>query len=439
MEALLKVARRHPLTEWTGRIVGVSATTVEASGPLMRLGDVCRIESDSGGPGLDAEVVGLRPGRVVLMPFGAAQGIGLDDVVRKSDGRASVPVGPGLAGRVIDAFGAPLDGLPPPRCERLAPLRQVAPNPLARPPVDRVMVTGVRCIDAFLSLGRGQRVGIFAGSGVGKSTLLAMLARGVQADINVVALVGERGREVREFIENHLGEEGLRRSVVVVATSDQPAVLRARAALTATAVAEYFSGQGRHVFLMMDSVTRHAMARREIELAAGQPPTARGYTPGVFADIPALCERAGTDPSGGSITAAYTVLVEGDDHNEPVADCLRATLDGHIVLSRELAHAGHFPSIDVLQSVSRLASGLVDPAQAALVGAAREAMATFDRYREMVEMGLYKAGANPDLDAAQVLVQRLTPFLRQAMGDVSEPASTWQALQQALAATGAAR
>jgi flagellum-specific ATP synthase len=267
---------------------------------------------------------------------------------------------------------------------------------------------------------------------------MGMLARSVASDINVVALIGERGREVREFLESHLGEEGLRRSVVVVATSDQPAVVRARAAQTATAIAEHLRAQGRHVFLMMDSITRYAMARREIELAAGQPPTARGYTPGVFSEIPALCERAGTAASGGSITAVYTVLVEGDDHNEPVADTLRATLDGHIVLTRELAHEGHFPSIDVLQSISRLAAGMASPEQARLQAAARGALATHARYREMIDMGLYREGTNPELDRARALVARLQPFLRQQVGEACGLDATWKAFAGAVAAGGRA-
>ena len=428
MNALLDVARHHPLTRWTGRVLGVAGPTVEASGPLMRLGDSCEIRSGSGGASIDAEVIGLKTGRVVLMPFGSPIGIGLDDIVVPGPAHATVAVGADMTGRVVDAFCAPLDGKPAWTCEARVPLRPAPINPLTRPPVLDPLPTGVRVIDSLLTLGRGQRVGIFAGSGVGKSTLMGMLARSVRSDVNVVALIGERGREVREFLDSHLGELGLARSVVVVATSDQPAVVRARAAQTATAIAEHFRSQGRHVFLMMDSITRYAMARREIELAAGQPPTARGYTPGVFSEIPALCERAGTSDSGGSITAVYTVLVEGDDHNEPVADTLRATLDGHVVLTRELAHEGHFPSIDVLQSISRLASGMATAEQARLQSAVRGAMATFARYREMIDMGLYREGSNPELDRARELVARLQAFLRQQVNEASALDATWQAL-----------
>ena len=428
MNALLDVARHHPLTRWTGRVLGVAGPTVEASGPLMRLGDSCEIRSACGGTSIDAEVIGLKTGRVVLMPFGSPIGIGLDDTVVPGPAHATVPVGAGMTGRVVDAFCAPLDGQPAWNCEARVPLRPAPINPLTRPPVVDPLPTGVRVIDSLLTLGRGQRVGIFAGSGVGKSTLMGMLARSVRSDVNVVALIGERGREVREFLDAHLGELGLARSVVVVATSDQPAVVRARAAQTATAIAEHFRSQGQHVFLMMDSITRYAMARREIELAAGQPPTARGYTPGVFSEIPALCERAGTADSGGSITAVYTVLVEGDDHNEPVADTLRATLDGHVVLTRELAHEGHFPSIDVLQSISRLAGGMATAEQARLQSAVRGAMATFARYREMIDMGLYREGSNPELDRARELVARLQAFLRQQVNEASSLEATWQAL-----------
>jgi flagellum-specific ATP synthase len=285
----------------------------------------------------------------------------------------------------------------------------------------------------LLPLGRGQRMGIFAGSGVGKSTLLSMLARDVKADVNVIALIGERGREVREFIEKHLGPEGLKRSVVVVATSDQPALVRTRAAYAATTIAEYFRDQGKQVLLMMDSVTRFAMARREIGLAAGEPPTARGYTPSVFSDIPALCERCGTSDSGGSISALYTVLVEGDDFNEPVSDILRATLDGHIMLSRELAHEGHFPAIDVLQSISRLAGDLVSREEQQLMSGVVELLAVYERNRQMVEMGAYRAGSNPAVDRAIHLFPQLRAVLRQSVHDTSSRRDTLLQLRRVVA------
>jgi flagellum-specific ATP synthase len=318
-----------------------------------------------------------------------------------------------MLGRVLNAFGEPLDGKPAPATGESRPLRAAPLNPMQRPPVREVLETGVRAIDAFLTLGQGQRLGIFAGSGVGKSTLLGMVARNVKADVNVIALIGERGREVREFVDKHLGASGLARSVVIVATSDLPALARARAAYAATATAEYFRDQGKRVLLTMDSVTRFAMARREIGLSAGEPPTARGYTPSVFAELPELCERCGTAPSGGSITALYTVLVEGDDFNEPISDILRATLDGHIVLSRRLAHEGHYPSIDVLQSTSRLFADLAVRDERELAATVTEHLALHERNRAMVDIGAYKTGGNPQLDRTLEVMPALQRYLRQ--------------------------
>lgn len=434
MNHLADIARLTPLTRWTGEVIGVRSATVEA-GPLpVRLGDICTIRPPGGREGVDAEVIGLSPGKVILMPCGPSLGIGLGDEVVHGTNSSRVAVSDAVIGRVLDAHGKPLDDSHELLAGTPMPLRPQPLNPMSRPAIERQLCTGVRAIDAFLPIGRGQRVGIFAGSGVGKSTLLGMLARSVQSDVNVVALIGERGREVREFLQHHLGPEGLARSVVVAATSDQPAVVRARAALTATAMAEYFRDQGKNVFLMMDSVTRFAMARREIELAAGQPPTARGYTPGVFAEIPALCERAGTSACGGSITAVYTVLVEGDDHNEPIADTLRATLDGHIVLTRELAHEGHYPAIDIMQSVSRLASALLADDDLRAQDSARKSMAVFRRYREMIEMGLYKRGSHPEVDAAQDAVARIDEFLKQSTGESVALDDTRRALRELVAA-----
>ena len=434
MTTLLDIARHAPLTRWTGQVIGVRSATVEASALPVRLGDICSIRSKATNSSVDAEVIGLSPGKVVLMPCGPSLGIGLGDEVVHGSNSSRIAVSDAVIGRVLDAHGAPLDEGPPLLAGVPMPLRPQPLNPMSRPSIERRLATGVRAIDAFLPIGCGQRIGIFAGSGVGKSTLLGMLARSVESDVNVVALIGERGREVREFLHQHLGETGLARSVVIAATSDQPAVVRARAALTATAMAEFFRDQGKKVFLMMDSVTRFAMARREIELAAGQPPTARGYTPGVFAEIPALCERAGTAESGGSITAVYTVLVEGDDHNEPIADTLRATLDGHIVLTRELAHEGHYPSIDIMQSVSRLAGALLSGEDLRSQDLARRSMAVFQRYREMIEMGLYKRGSNAEVDDAHDAVLRLREFLRQPTGEIAVLEETRKRLRQLVAA-----
>ncbi|SFG88733.1 flagellum-specific ATP synthase [Duganella sp. CF458] len=427
----LDAVQRAPLVERQGKVAAIAGYSVEAIGPDVTLGEVCEIVPLDAPP-LPAEAVGLHGGRVVLMPYGELRGVGIGDRVRATGRQAGMPVGPALLGRVIDAFGQPLDGGPPPQAAEHRPLQAPPINPLTRPRIGEVLPTGVRAIDTLLPLGRGQRIGIFAGSGVGKSTLLGMLARDVQADINVIALIGERGREVREFVEKHLGPEGLQRSVVVVATSDQPALARTRATQAATVIAEYFRDQGRQVLLMMDSITRFAMARREIGLAAGEPPTARGYTPSVFADIPALCERCGTAESGGSITALYTVLVEGDDFNEPISDIVRATLDGHVMLSRELAHEGHFPAIDVLQSTSRLAGDLASAEELAVMGSAVEQLATYQRNRQMVDMGAYRAGSNPAIDRAMQVYPGLRAVLCQSVHESTPRAEAMARLQRAL-------
>lgn len=415
MEAYLRAVRDTELTRRIGRVLLVSGQSVEATGPDATIGEVCEVELDGGGPSVLAEVVGVKPGRIVLMPYGDTRGIGAGSRIVATGHPPGMRVGSGLLGRVIDAFGTPIDGGPAPVTAEVRSLFAPPINPLTRPRIHQLLETGVRAIDTLLPLGRGQRMGIFAGSGVGKSTLLGMLARDVKADVNVIALIGERGREVREFVEKNLGAEGLTRSVVIVATSDQPALVRTRAAHAATAVAEYFRDQGQQVLLMMDSVTRFAMARREIGLAAGEPPTARGYTPSVFTEIPALCERCGTTDSGGAITALYTVLVEGDDFNEPISDIVRATLDGHIMLSRELAHEGHFPAIDVLQSSSRLATDLTSADEREVMAAAVELLATYERNRQMVDMGAYRAGSNPAIDRAIDAAPRLREVLRQSV------------------------
>lgn len=431
MQAYLSAVRDAVLTRRQGRVTGIAGQSIEALGPDATLGEMCEIVLDTGAP-LLAEVVGMKPGRVVLMPYGEIRGVGVGDTVVATGRQAGVGVGKALLGRVIDAFGKPLDGLAPPRTNATRSLSAEPINPLTRPRITELLESGVRAIDMLLPLGRGQRMGIFAGSGVGKSTLLGMLARDVKADINVIALIGERGREVREFVEKQLGAEGLKRSVVVVATSDQPALARTRAAHVATAIAEAFRDEGRQVLLMMDSITRFAMARREIGLAAGEPPTARGYTPSVFADIPALCERCGTTASGGSITALYTVLVEGDDFNEPISDIVRATLDGHIMLSRELAHEAHFPAIDVLQSTSRLASELVSADDQALMKATIELLSIYERNRQMVDMGAYRAGSNPAIDRAIQLFPDLRGLLRQSVQESTTRADAMTRLRTAL-------
>lgn len=397
----------------TGRVSQFFGLVVESLGPDVYLGELCEIYSRSHGTPISAEVVGLRDGKVLLMPYGELRGISLGSEVIATGKSVHVPIGAHLLGRIIDAFGAPLDGKPLSHAEARYPLYAEPINPLTRTRITQVLETGVKAIDSLLTLGRGQRVGIFSGSGVGKSTLLGMIARNMNADVNVIALVGERGREVREFVEKILGPEGLKRSVVVVATSDQPALVRSRAALTATAIAEYFRDRGRDVVLTMDSVTRFAMAQREIGLSIGEPPTSRGYTPSVFAMLPRLLERGGTSESGGSITALYTVLVEGDDLNDPVADSIRAILDGHIVLSRDLANRNHYPAIDMLASISRL---LPDLADKQALDAAHKVITVLSLYaasKDLIEVGAYRAGTNPKLDKALQLLPELEKFLCQ--------------------------
>jgi flagellum-specific ATP synthase len=431
MRAYVDAMHATQLTQRCGHVTGVNGPSIEARGPDVQIGEVCDVFLGDGTV-LAAEAVGLRGDQVVFMPYGELRGIGVGNRIVATGRPAGIGVGFELLGRVIDGFGAPLDAMAAPRTAQQRSVLAAPVNPLTRPRIGQLLETGVRAIDALLPLGRGQRVGIFAGSGVGKSTLLGMLARDVRADINVIALIGERGREVREFIEKHLGPAGLARSVVVVATSDQSALARTRAALAATAIAEFFRAEGKHVLLMMDSITRFAMARREIGLAAGEPPTARGYTPSVFSDIPALCERCGTDASGGTITALYTVLVEGDDFNEPISDIVRATLDGHIMLSRTLAHEGHFPAIDVLQSVSRLAGDLASAADLQLMAATVESMATFERNRQMIDMGAYRAGSNPAIDEAMQRAPAIRAVLRQSVHASCTRSEALGQLRQAL-------
>jgi flagellum-specific ATP synthase len=421
---------RVELFQRTGWVQQVKGMAIESRGPDASVGELCRIlprgqglmragaSRGEGGSGVLAEVVGLRGGILTLMPFGNMQGVSAGAEVVALGRQSSLGVGPALLGRVIDGFGHGLDQKADPLTPLQRSLHATPSNPMERPRIQQVLQTGVRSLDGLLTLGLGQRVGIFAGSGVGKSTLLGMIAKHVSADINVIALIGERGREVKEFIDKQLGEEGLRRSVVVVATSDQPALARIRAAYAAVTIAEYFRDEGKQVLLTMDSITRLAMARREVGLAAGEPPTARGYTPSVFAELPQLCERCGTAPSGGSITALLTVLVEGDDMNEPVADSLRSILDGHMVLSRHLAHEGQYPAVDVLRSASRLLPDLTSKEEQELIADAIKCLALLDRNRQLVDIGAYEQGANSELDRALKLAPALRRWLRQDEGGV---------------------
>lgn len=415
-----------------GRVSELIGLVVESRGPEAGVGERCEIHVQghrTGRPALQAEVVGFREGRTLLMPLGDASGIAPGQTVVAGGGALQVDVGPELLGRVLDGLGRPIDGRPAPATVARRPVDGPPPDPLSRPPIDTALTLGVRAIDALMPCGRGQRMGIFAGSGVGKSTTLGMMARGTAADVNVIALVGERGREVREFIEHDLGPEGLARSVVVVATSDQPALVRIKAAFAATAIAEYFRDAGADVLLMMDSVTRLATAQREVGLAIGEPPATRGYTPSVFAMLPRLLERAGTAGTG-SITALYTVLVEGDDMNEPVADAVRSILDGHIVLSRDLAHRHHYPAIDVLASVSRLAPKLLPAEHQEAGGRLRGLLAAHRRAEDLIAIGAYVAGTDPKVDEAQAKMGAIEGFLCQS---ITAPYSRDEALARLLA------
>jgi flagellum-specific ATP synthase len=395
-----------------GRVIRVVGLLIESEGPRARLGEVCDVLSSDGGAPLPVEVVGFRDGRLLTVPLGDPAGIRPGDRIVARQGAVSVGVGPQLLGRVVDALGRPLDEAPLETTARV-PLHPGPLNPMHRDSVATPLGTGVRAIDSLLTLGRGQRLGLFGGSGVGKSTLLGMMARGTAADVVVLGLVGERGRELRGFLDHDLGAAGLERSVVVVSTSDNPPVLRMRAAFTATAIAEYFRDQGKHVLLMMDSVTRFAMAQREVGLAAGEPPTTKGYPPSVFAALPQLLERAGGVRGRGSITALYTVLVDGDDHNEPIADAVRSILDGHVVLSRDLAQRHHYPPIDVLHSVSRTMPDVVDVKHRQKAGAMRDWMAAIRDSEDLVNVGAYVAGSNPRIDQARAKHDAIEAFLCQ--------------------------
>jgi flagellum-specific ATP synthase len=400
-----------------GHVVRSVGLLVESRGPRAQVGELCELQQASGRR-LALEVVGFRDGFVQSVPLGTTAGIRPGDTIVARGGSARVTVGPELLGRVLDGLGQPLDGLGPVRGATTAPLYPPPMNPLARDPIVTPMGTGVRAIDSLLTVGRGQRVGLFGGSGVGKSTLLGMMARGTSADVAVIALVGERGREVRSFLEHDLGAEGLKRSVVIVSTSDSPPLVRLRAAYAATTVAEHFRSQGQNVLLMMDSVTRFAMAQREVGLADGEPPTAKGYPPSVFALLPGLLERAGNVRGQGSITGFYTVLVEGDDTSEPVADNVRAILDGHIVLSRELGARNHYPAIDVLHSVSRTMPDVTTVDHRLKAGTVRDWMATLRDSEDLVSVGAYVAGSNPRIDEALAKRGDIEHFLRQPADDL---------------------
>ena len=408
-----------------GKVAKVVGLTVESIGPAAKLNDLCHIITQDKDQVINAEVVGFRDDRVLLMPYDQTVGVGLGSRVENTGAPLKVMVGDELLGKVLDGLGNPIDGSEI-HCSCGYSVQAQPPDPLTRELIDTVLPLGVKAVDGLITVGKGQRIGIFAGSGVGKSTLMGMFARNTKADINVIALIGERVREVREFIERDLGPEGMKRSVVVVATSDKPALIRKKAAMTATAVAEYFRDQGRDVLLMMDSLTRFSMAQREIGLASGEPPVSRGYPPSVYGEMPQLLERAGRSDKG-SITGLYTVLVDGDDFNEPIADTARSILDGHIVLDRKIAQKNHYPAIDVLQSISRVMSSIVDPQHKKAAGQLKNVLATYAEAEDLVNIGAYKAGSNPSIDYALSKIDAVNEFLQQ---DVYEKLSFEESIQR---------
>ena len=413
---LIPLVRSAETMSRTGKIENIVGMSIEASGGRAAIGDICRIYSNESGGQVPAEVVGFKNDHILLMPYANMSGISAGNFVRNTGKRLTLPVGPFLRGRVINALGQPIDGLEPFGRGDTFSVDSTYINPMTRPPIRERMEFGVKAIDSLLTIGKGQRIGIFAGSGVGKSTLLGMIAKNVKADINVIALVGERGREVLEFMQKDLGEEGMRRSILVVATSDQPAMLRMKCPSVATSIAEYFRDQGYDVLLMMDSLTRFAMAQREIGLAIGEPPVARGYTPSMYAEMPKLLERSGNFQRG-SITGVYTVLVEGDDTNEPIADTVRGILDGHIVLSRQLANSNHFPAIDIGASISRLMVEIVSPEHRQLASQLRDIMGIYEKNADLVSIGAYKSGTNPKLDHALKKMDAINQFLTQGIDE----------------------
>jgi flagellum-specific ATP synthase len=402
--------------KYEGRITKVQGVLIESIGPQAMVGELCHIHVDNLDKYIAAEVVSLKENRVQLMVYGEMTGIEVGCKVRASGEILSVKVGPELLGRVISPLGEPLDGKGPIRAERKYPIKATPPDPMTRPMIHDQIETGIRVIDSLVSVGKGQRMGIFAGSGVGKSTILGMIARNTSADINVIALIGERGREVREFLENDLGEEGLKRSVIVVSTGDSPALSRIQGAFAATAIAEYFRDEGKDVMLLFDSVTRFAMAQREVGLAIGEPPSTRSYPPSVFTQLPKLLERTGTSDKG-TITGFYTILVEGDDMDEPISDNVRGILDGHLVLSRALANRYHYPAVDVLSSVSRLTNKILSTKILENIGIVRHLLAIYHEKEDLISLGAYVRGSSPEVDLAIEKNDEINRFLKQGVSE----------------------
>ncbi len=429
--------RAEPRVEARGRVVQLIGLVVESEGPVAAVGEVCRIQSAQHEESTLAEVVGFRNHHLLLMPLGEVHGIHPGSEVIATGAPLSVSVGDALKGRVVDGLGRPIDGHGPIEGSHSVRLNLPPPHPLRRQRIRDVFRTGIKALDTFVPCGRGQRLGIFAGSGVGKSTLLGMMASQAEADVNVIALIGERGRELREFLEKDLDDAGRRKSVTIVATSNESALVRLKGAFLAMSIAEYFRDRGQNVLLMMDSVTRFAMAQREIGLAVGEPPATRGYTPSVFSLLPQLLERAGTGERG-SITGLFTVLVEADDMNDPIADAVRSILDGHVVLTRELATQNHYPAIDVLESVSRLTRDLLTPEQLELTARAREQMAIYRKNQDLINIGAYPPGSSPAIDQAIRLHEPIRQFLRQPVGQGALLPQSWSGLAAALSAAAPA-
>lgn len=412
LEQAAQTIENANLYTYLGKIDKIVGTTVESTGPACKIGDVCTIDIPDGESGVYAEVVGFRENKVLLMPYEDIEGIGYGSAVKNTGERLRIPVTNRLIGRTVDAMGVPMDNKGPLEDVIYYPITGRKSNPMDRPPIDSVIQMGVKAIDGLMTIGKGQRMGIFSGSGVGKSTLMGMIAKNVKADVNVIALVGERSREVVEFIRRDLGEEGLKRSVLVVATSNESAMKRAKCTMTATAIAEFFRDQGMDVLLMMDSLTRYAMAQREIGLSIGEPPVARGYTPSIYSELPKLLERSGNFEKG-SITGIYTVLVEGDDTNEPVSDTVRGIIDGHIMLSRKVAMKNQYPAIDVLASISRLMTEIAGQEHKEAAAKIRKLLAVYENNVDLVSIGAYKRGTNRELDYALERIDKVYEFLQQ--------------------------
>lgn len=424
------VVRDKSFIKYYGKVSQVVGLTIESIGPISNIGDVCEIKSINGNT-IYAEVMGFRDDKVYLMPLGNMDGIGPGNSVIATGQKLKIGVGENLLGRVIDALGNPIDGKGPIKFKKLISTNNVPPNPLERKRIKEVMPLGIKAIDGLLTCGKGQRVGIFAGSGVGKSTLLGMIARNAKSDINVIALIGERGREVNEFIEKDLGEDGLKRSILVISTSDTPALMRVKGAMTATSIAEYFRDCGLDVLFMMDSVTRFAMAQREIGLSIGEAPVSRGYTPSVFSVLPKLLERAGSSKNG-SITALYTVLVDGDDLNEPITDAVRGILDGHIVLSRKLANKGQYPAVDILASISRIMNDIVTDEHKSLSSRFKSILSVYEESEDLINIGAYARGSNPKIDEAILLHEDMINYIQQGVNESYNFEDTYEMLKNIL-------